>query len=302
MDPNTSIPQGENNPPQPSEQIPQSLVTEPITPKETFVPPVQIQDNSDVPSTPVAPQTPTMPNSPEPAKKSSPILIVAIILMLIAVLAAGGYLLWLKYFSGSGTTPTPTPIAVVTTSPTPDPTANWKTFIISLVNLTFRYPPNTNADEVKVLSEFELTGDKEYIVGYEASDVLPLTVTLYKSSKNPDDWWTSEGRNKYDTFADSWKSNNPPYDVNLTYKTEDITVANHEGLKVIISSSFPVPHLQETNYLIILQNNGYVITAAYYESEEGSLALSEQILSTFKFIEAAPTASSASSPSATAKP
>ena len=64
MDPNTSIPQGENNPPQSSEQIPQSLGTEPITPKETFVPPVQIQDNSDVPSAPVAPQTPTF-SAPE---------------------------------------------------------------------------------------------------------------------------------------------------------------------------------------------------------------------------------------------
>ena len=37
--------------------------------------------------------------------------------MLIAVLAAGGYLLWLKYFSGSGTTQTPIPVATIIPTP-----------------------------------------------------------------------------------------------------------------------------------------------------------------------------------------
>lgn len=277
MDPNTSIPQGENNSPQPIEQTPQSLGTEQVAPKETFVPPVQIQDNSDVPSTPVAPQTPTMPNSPEPAKKNSPILIVAIILMLIAVLAAGGYLLWLKYFSGSGTTPTPTPIAIVTASPTPDPTANWKTYGDQQSKFTFKYPTDWTRSENSVVSNITPTlptyrdsGSDYYVI---STTFIDQNFSSWRDPRNQGQSsnYTSGVLNGYQTHsAYDTPGQTPGYEILIEY-----------GNKMVEFDLFPYDRSYPDPKII---------------------EIFDQILSTFKFIETTPTATSVSSPSATAKP
>ncbi len=283
MDPNTSIPQGENNSPQPIEQTPQNLGVEPVAPKETFVPPVQIQDNSDVPSTPVAPQTPITPNSPEPAKKNSPILIVAIILMLIAVLAAGGYLLWLKYFSGSGTTPTPTPIAIVTASPTPDPTANWKTYSDDLHDITFKYPTSWTLTETKGQSEKETVYNSLVELGKADAKINMIfnvdgiggMPTTYEG--NP---FTLDGHNLFQFSG--YNTSNASKIVGISDSLTTLGVFRINNIAYLIHLTYP---------------------ATYKEIEEKSLLQEfDQILSTFKFIETTPTATSVSSPSATAKP
>jgi hypothetical protein len=60
------------------------------------------------------------------------------VLLILAILALGGYLVWTKYFSSPKTTSTPTPIAIVT--PTQDLTANWNTYANSIYGFEFKYP------------------------------------------------------------------------------------------------------------------------------------------------------------------
>ena len=298
MDPSTSIPQGENNPPQSSEQIPQSLGTEPITPKETFVPPVQIQDNSDVPSAPVAPQTPTTPNSPEPAKKSSPILIVAIILMLIAVLAAGGYLLWLKYFSGSGTTPTPTPIAIVTASPTPDPTVNWKTYTNTQAGILFKYPSEVFVYQSNPQQDAQFWSNK---INVGAPLELGLDgIWLNMSFSNPGAVMT-DFYNKIINLKVNESITQSAVTKLTNIKSGDVMGATYyQGIPPNFAGA------PAYTYEAVWIKEGIVYRLSLSVLTEENLqkykTTFDQMVSTFKFVEATQMASPASSPSATAKP
>lgn len=180
---------------------------------------------------------------------------------------------------------TPSPPASTEPSSTIDPTIDWKTYTINLNNLTFKYPSDKEVF-ADINSLIELRADKEYWIAYEGTDQIFLDISLYKSTKNPIDWWTSEGKNKFENLATMLeKYSNPPTDINLKYEVHNITIAGKEALAVTISSNFESPHTPKINNLIIFQNQGYITTAAYHEISKGSLELSSQILSTFKIID-----------------
>jgi len=136
-------PQGENTTP----QVPTTPVAEaPFTPTPSFqetptvVPPPEVQMPPVAPSSTPAPGgPPSIPPELLSTKKTSPILIVSLVLIIIAVLAIGAYIFGTKLMGGKATpTPIPTPQETISDIPTPspDPMADWKTYM----DTAFLYP------------------------------------------------------------------------------------------------------------------------------------------------------------------
>jgi hypothetical protein len=132
MDPNTAQPQEDSEAVKKLEEDLQNLSQQKVLPEQPpvtqSVPPVQTPPVQSVTETPVV--QPTMPATtnipvPENPKKSSPLMVVAIVLALIALLAVVAYVFGVKLLSPQ---PTATPIAVLAPSSTPDVTANWNTY------------------------------------------------------------------------------------------------------------------------------------------------------------------------------
>ena len=137
MDPNTTQPQEQNAP-----------VTE-ISQTVNSIP----NNEQTAPNPETAPPQPVNSQPQEPVKKKSSIFTIAVILLIIAVLALAGYILWSKYFNKVAPVQTPTPIAVVTPTATPDPTADWQTY--SNPFISFRYPSGWTVTDSEGQSGFD---------------------------------------------------------------------------------------------------------------------------------------------------
>ena len=175
-----------------------------------------------------------------------------------------------------------------TSNSTVDSIKDWKTYYINANGLAFKYPSNKevsnldfeNSDYIQNILE----ADEEYWVALPGSDQIFLEISLYKSTKNPESWWISEGKEKYEKLADGWKTNNPPINVSVKYEVNNITIADKEAISVsmVVHSDGLLPWFPGEN-LIIFQNKGYITTVSYGEVSENSLDLSRRIISTFKF-------------------
>jgi hypothetical protein len=98
---------------------------------------------SPTPSQPPA----TQPITPTPVKSKSPLLMIFIVIILLLALGAAGFFAyqnWQLKQQVSQALPTPTsfisPAPVITTITTPDPTANWKIYSDSKYGYSFKYP------------------------------------------------------------------------------------------------------------------------------------------------------------------
>ncbi|KKS00112.1 MAG: seg [Microgenomates group bacterium GW2011_GWC1_41_20] len=272
MDPNTPVPQVGNMPTQVDPQLP---VSPPVTP--AAVPPQPVEPMTPPPSTdqppaPVAP--PPVEPSPEPVKKNSPVFVIALTLLLVAILALGGYVLWTKNFSGLGIKPTPSPVVPVTATPTPDPTISWQSFTDQESRFTFKYPANWTQVENSVVS-----------------DITP-TLPSYRDSGS-DYYVISTEFN--DTDFNSWMQQSG---------VSNFTSAVLNGYQM--HSSYDIPG-QTPGYEVFIEFNNKIagLNLFPYDRKYPDTKIIEiynQILSTFKFIEASAAASPASSPSATVKP
>lgn len=155
MDPNSQNPQGDSEAVKKLEsdlealtqkaKAEQNLPTEPITvPDEqpaVASPVVSTSYTTPVTSEPVNTQLPSTEVQPKPVKKSSPLMIVAVVLILLAVVAVVVYVFGSKLLTSKPVS-TLTPVAAVT--PSPDPTANWKTYADTNSGFEFKYPDNVN--------------------------------------------------------------------------------------------------------------------------------------------------------------
>jgi len=115
-----------------------------------------------VPSEPV--QTPTAPPEPAPmpqanipptGPKSNTILWIAVILLVLSALGAGAY-----YLVSSGlltprptSSPSPSPTESATPAPTADSTANWKTYKSTFWNIELKYPSEMKFANTMVLEQ-----------------------------------------------------------------------------------------------------------------------------------------------------
>ena len=278
-----------------SQQTPTSLQT-PVPVEQSAPPPPEIPETP-----PMMPEAPTLTATPvetsipvvEKPKKSSPILIIAIILALVAVLAVVAYVFGAKLLiqspkqiactleakicpdgSSVGRTGPNCEFAACPT-PTPDLTANWKIFIHPIYKYQFKYPSQWSAmisQNAKANTIFGLNATSQSGVG---------GVEVREISTDPQD---------FHTLTQSKVSESVP-----------VTINGISGYKMKYSNV-----LNGTDF--VFRNSDGLIYNIYINSENPEdLIIFDQILSTFKFIEATPaatptltpTASPSSSPTAT---
>lgn len=311
MDPNAPVPQGDNTNliPPPLEETPSFVpppASEPQAPEAVQTPPEPIMPTTpsfgqpppaEVPQTPTAepvmppspvdqppPPAPVAPVPPEVSgSKSSPIFAIALTVLLIAIIGLGGYFLYTKYLGGSAnkqaTNETAT-IAPVVPIATPDPTADWKTYTNTKMGIEFKYP-NTwsllNDSHVSSAPSFDTGVKSQTKKGDGDENLINYTFEFQKDSLE-----------NYKT----WKL----YDTTKNLGLENISGISFE--KYILADMY-----YSLDYIYEASDNGiYRFTVFPYEQNNMPTKLTEtvnMVLSTFSFVEATPSSSPTSSPSAT---
>jgi hypothetical protein len=302
MDPNNQNPQGDSEAVKKLEsdlealtqkaKAEQTLPTEPVNIPEEYptvtnptivTPPV-------VPTTPdvaiAQPQTPEVP--PKPAKKSSPLMVVAIILIILAVLSVVVYVFGSKFINPKPVS-TPTPIAVVT--PTPDSTANWKTYTDQINNYSFKYPDGwetyvitggTN-DTLMVAPKAQVDKVKNTQGSFGGGQFLTMTINITPS-----------------------KLSIPQNDEFQQVTSEAAKIDGVDALRYSTNIIQDMPGFSAGDRIISVRLN--LINKSYMDIglvDSSYQDVFNQILSTFKFISASPSASptgSLSTPTPTARP
>lgn len=276
MDPNQESPQP--NPPQPTQttgldapafqQIPESATTPPPPPPAT------------------APQAP---------KPKSPILMVAVIMLLLSALGATGYFAYQNYFLKQPS-PTPAPSSP-TPSPSADPTANWKTYINTALGFSFKYPNDyfkfqQDYPDIGVYlapSQGEGGNGPKFL---KPDDVwIDATISSGANLKSLDEYLILPGQQIFPTNAQK-------------------TPTTIDGTKgYIIVYSLPISAGDITQYTkagIVLRNEKIYTISLSAWSQDVLLAnqtMSDQILSTFRFTSVeSPTPSPSVSPTPTSVP
>lgn len=290
--------QGENNATQtgvPSSVPPVNPNPQPdpvaTPPPQPAVPVVNEINTTDQPPAPLTSPTPQVP--PEPVKKSSPVFVIALILLLIAIIALGGYVLWTKYLNNSNTNVNPSPVAVVTASPTSDPTMNWKTYTNSELGIFFKYPAGWEVFDGKFIDTTPLKPDKLIAIGNDGTDVFLLRTKIYKSDLTAQQWWNDVGSGKFNELVSGGDNSiNPPKFV--------VSSSTIGGQDAVVAKGFVNASQIGDTILSIISYNGYIYM--FEQSNNEDVEASSLVLSTFKFTSATPTVSPASSSSATVKP
>lgn len=244
------------------------------------------------------PIQPVVPVPPMPVKPKNNVLLMLVVITILLSLGTVGFLVYQNLQLKQQITqiqPTPAPLTspspITTSAPTPDPTANWKTFNVQSANLLFKYPPNLEVSPLT--SDFtSLKANPEYFVGVTGSDIIYLSLFLYKSNKNPSDWWTTEGKNKFEQLRLGVESAmTPKASIKFTYDIATTTFAGKEALNVVVNSDYGSPQTPVQRFLTIVQQNGFIVMTSYQDmgTTQPSINISKQILSTFKFVDNATT-------------
>ena len=158
-------------------------------------------------------------------------------------------------------TSVPTPIS----SPTANPTANWKTYIDSSSKYSFKYPSN------------------DWLVNVLQTSVTLTCETCNENSKNPQ--ITIFMPLNENTIEDRKKWLNEAYGISINDKKVveiDETVFN--GMPVIIDYDHPTTQSPGSYHVFVSSNKRGYIIGTLKKPSQGSII--DQILSTFKFMDA----------------
>ena len=270
MDPNNQNPQGDSGAVNKLEQDLQNLKQETaVTPQQPAPVVEPLQSLPQVPEDTPAPPVPSVPSaSPVEAgapmqdvpKKGSPLMIIAIILALIAVLAVVAYVFGAKLLS-----PKPTPVAVVIPSPTPDATATLKTYSNSEIGFSLKYPQDWSlqATSTARIASFDTKSGMpgEFFIAYQ-KNVSSLSQWLLDNKAGEITGTINVGVNQFSVIKGG--------SVNVS-REYAIKVGTNNYLRLVVE---PYPNTTVTDKVL------------------------NQILATFKFIEAIPTGSPTASPTA----
>lgn len=243
---------------------------------QNFSAPETTQVAGPVPVTPVPVNTEVAPIQPatsppqEPVKKKSSILTIAVIFLLVAVFALVGYILWSKYTNQTTPSPSPSPVAIATPVATIDPTVNWNTYKNTNFGIEFKYPK-----EWRLINDSEVSTSPNFDTGLRSS--------TRKGNQNNEDFvnytfgFQKELLDNYNT----WKT----YDTTKLLRSETISELLFE--KYIVADMY-----HSLNYIYKTSTNEiFRFNIFPYEEDITPVSLIDsinQVLSTFKFIEASP--------------
>jgi hypothetical protein len=254
-------------------------------------PPINLSPMQEKPQTPPEPvaKQPTPPPQPsgplfdEPKPNTSSVLLGIIAILLFLALGAAGYLLYqnlqlknqLAQLQLTPTSPMPVP------SITPNPSADWETYVNSIENFSFKYPTTWTVDTSK---------DK----GDERSENIQVKLT--KDLATIQIYANLVG---IGGVGQDYQGTPIKIDGHALYRFS-VDSASNNTKQVGITDS-----LTKSLGVFKISNKTYSITLIYPNSYSQSQAVElgnefDQILSTFKFLEALP--SPEASPSASPTP
>lgn len=223
------------------------------------------------PVQPTPPLQPVVPPQPEP--KGINWLLIFVGFIITAIIFGGAFFLGQNYNQQANITPTPTIAKLPSPTPTPDPTANWKTYTLpdkstggkcdGSAGYKINYPDNW--------SYTEATGTEGKFVGFQetVNNKTYLSINRINNLDNKTlDWWLLERRPEEKVIETEIKISG----VNARQFTNEIA-----GIKTI--------YLAKSCYI-------FKIMADFPDDNSLEIkSILDQILSTFKFTPASPSAS-----------
>ena len=233
-----------------------------------------------VPTETVPPATPPVP---EEIKKGSggSLIKVGVVLLILALLAVGAYMFG-NFITNKKVTSTPSPVSsqvlVETPTPTPDLITDWKTYINSVHNITFKYPQSWDITE----KEGQKEGEKVY----------NTQVILTKDNAKIQMYFNLDG---IGGLGQTYQGQPFNLDGNSLFRFVKTNIYDNTqvvGISTSLTNTLGVFEVAGKTYSITLT---YPVNDSQSETGDSLEKEFDQILSTFEFIEA--TSSTSPSPS-----
>lgn len=281
---------------------PEVPLTPSAAPAET--PPVQPQPTET--PTPMTEEQPPVVPPQAPGKGRKSILFLALGLLLLALLAAGGYFFVNKGFltkekactqeakvcpdgtSVGRTGPNCEFAACPTPTETPDPTASWKTYTNENIGFLLKYPSDWSLKPYDISTNYPLHG------------LVQLTSNINSESLNERiilSYWDNQNRLSLEEIENKYKGEAGGPDIYFP-NGKMIDFLGKQAYKGENVSCAPMM----CDRIAIIKDTKVIEIKSLYGGVNRNKAIFDQILSTFKFIEATPSAIPTSSPSASPTP
>ncbi len=148
-------------------------------------------------------------------------------------------------------------------TPTADPTANWKTYTSNKYDYQFKYPQIP--PEASSAFKFSLNDKLSELWG---PDNLIFRIEVFENINNPQLWWENQAIEPFTKLA-----------VN-NFDFTETTLNSYPGYSAQVKTEFQEPKKVFRTYVLSNNDNVYLIHSDYGQ-------WSNQILSTFKFVEQA---------------
>lgn len=198
-----------------------------------------------------------------------------VIIILIAILSVGGYLLYSQQTrptpppQNPAVTP-PAPQATPAPSPTPDETTNWKTYTSTKYNFSFKYPETWidvgSGGDPTLETSISNEGKSAPLAGTNKHVFLMIQ--------------SNQGTKLAQCFATNLSKTD-------SKSTSDVIMSGYPAKKYSVDSSPPAGELAyATIYTTLYQNRCYILEflSLSKEARNSNMSTSDQILSTFKFL------------------
>lgn len=256
--------------------------------EEITTPPSQVSNPTPPVSTtpqPVPAASPPPTKTPTSPKSKKKLWIVLIIIVLFLIIVGGASAFFIIQESSQTPTPTPTPV-LQTPTPTSDPTADWQTYTNTEFGFSFKYPQNMKTS--CTFDSDDCSFDSFVGPGRGPENFIWLTIIPVDSSERKH--YYNSGESTIDSFLNA-KPNEKVVDNPVPEAADFFTYTRLDDISL---DNVPVKVFENNNpweskegtisRRIIFTKNNYIYTiGAYIESEDISLELFNQILSTFKF-------------------
>ncbi|MEK7101453.1 MAG: hypothetical protein AAB860_00745 [Patescibacteria group bacterium] len=203
-------------------------------------------------------------------------IVVGIVILGVGI--TGGLFLGKKLYPIPQILPTPSPISQAT--PTPDPTANWKTYTNDTYGFSFQYPP-----ELLLSVNCTVFAMGNFLTCLQSSDFSYLVSDPDK--KQPE---TSKTVTISEGFGLFVKKDITDYPYDISVLQEDYK-RSHSNVSVTTTNTTPILKVSSNNnpgnvhWIMIHNKNVYSVLSPFNTQDYPVI---DQILSTFKFIDAIP--------------